>query len=239
MNQMESFIPPSVNKADKMLGVIRACRSELPGGSVAAEIFGWFIRPPLERRAEQWQAAVAEILHRLMTERSVDLESLREDEGFVDTLLHATHVALRSAQAEKRDALRDAILHSALPSAPAEAWRHMYLHYIDEFNVWHLRMMKLFSNPVLWFKINNRVWPNLLGSPSSRVLEEAYPELKPARDFYDQVWHDLKIRGLVGPTSLHSMCTDAGLKQGLTTPYGNQFLAFISEQPTEMGQQAR
>lgn len=231
MNEVKALRPPAPTTADKIMGAIKALAGELPGGGLASEICGWFLRTPFERRTEEWQRTVGEVLHRLAAERGVDLEELQKDERFVDTVLHATQVALRNADTEKRQALRNAILNSALPSAPDDSRRQMFLNYIDLLTPWHLRLLHLFAEPVEWFKANNKTWPNLYAGGRSAVLDAAYPELKSERDLYDQVWRDLHVRGLVGTDSMHGMVSEQGLRQGLTTPAGRQFLAFISEAP--------
>lgn len=237
MSELKPLQPPAPTTTDKIMGAIRALAGELPGGGLATEICGWFVRSPFERRTEEWQRTVGESLHRLATERGVDLEELQRDERFVDTVLHATQVALRNAHAEKREALRNAILNSALPSAPDESRRQMFLNDIDVFTPWHLRLLHLFAEPEEWFKANNKAWPNLYMGGRSAVLGAAYPELKSERDLYDQVWRDLHVRGHVGTDSLHGMVSEHGLRQGLATATGRQFLAFISEPPAPPGGQ--
>lgn len=229
MNELKPIQPPQSTIADKVIGAMKALAGELPGGSLASEVCGWFVRSPFERRTEEWQRTVGETLCELSNQRGVEIEELQKDDQFVDTVLHATQVALRNSHHEKREALRNAILNSALPGAPDESRRQMFLNYVDTFTPWHLRLLHLFNEPVEWFKARGKTWPNLYAAGRSAILDAAYPELKAERDLYDQAWRDLNTRGLVGTDSLHGMCSEGGLRQGLATATGKQFLAFISE----------
>lgn len=229
------FQPPDSTATDKIIGAMKAIAGEFPGGGLATEIFGWFVRPPLERRTEEWRREVANALYELSTRRGVDIEELQRDDRFMDTVLHATQVALRNSHKEKREALRNAILNAALPGAPDDSRRQMFLNYIDIFTPWHLRLLSLFNEPVEWFKIQGKAWPSMYSGARSAILHVAYPELKSERDLYDQVWRDLYARGLVGSDSLHTMLSERGLKESMATTAGRHFLAFISEPAPSSG----
>lgn len=235
MNELKPIQPPQSTGADWVIALIKALAGELPGGSLASEVCGWFVRSPFERRTEEWQRTVGEALCELSNRRGADVEELQKDDRFVDTVLHATQVALRNSHKEKREALRNAILNSALPGAPEESRRQVFLNYIDTFTPWHLRLLHLFNEPVEWFKAHGKAWPSHYAAGRSAILNAAYPELKEERDLYDQIWRDLNTRGLVETDSLHVMCSEGGLRQGLATATGKQFLAFISEPPPSRG----
>lgn len=225
--------PPKSGLADKAIAMAKAVVGDLvPFGGSLSELASWFIRTPFERRTEEWQAQVGEALHSLASERGVRLEDLQNDPKFVDTVLHATQVALRNANEEKREALRNAIVNSALASAPDESQRQMFLNYIDTFTPWHLRVLALFNNPPEWFRRHDRQLPSFSFTSSlEQVLESAFPDLRGRRDFYDQVWADLNNRGMLSTPSLHAMMSPAGAFAERATPLGRSFIAFITEQP--------
>jgi hypothetical protein len=95
------------------------------------------------------------------------------------------------------------------------------------FTVWHIRLLHLYQNPEKWEKDNNKQFERLYAGGASHVLESAYPELKPRRDFYDQIWKDLYQKGLVTSDSLHSMMTGGGIFEKRTTKLGDELLNFI------------
>ena len=53
-----------------------------------------------------------------LTQLGTDLDSLKRNEKFIDTVLQATQIALRSHQEEKRTALRNAVMNTAIGAAP-------------------------------------------------------------------------------------------------------------------------
>jgi hypothetical protein len=161
---------------------------------------------------------VAEGLRRLELE-GLDIESLRENEEFISAVMQASQIAMRTHQDEKLEALRNAILNVVSRNAPDEALQLVFLNLVDTFTDWHIRILRLFQSPPQQ--------ENLMSGALSQVLENAFPELRGQRDFYDSVWRDLYLRSLVGTENLHAMGTGTGLGQKRTTKIGDKFLAFI------------
>lgn len=228
--ETRKYQPPEPTGADAAHLAVRAAISAIPTlGGPAAELFSALIAPPLERRRRAWMEEVAEGLRKLEDQGKVSFDELQEDEAFIDTLLHASQAAMRTHQQEKRAALRNAILNSALPNPPDESLRLVFLSLVDQFTVWHLRLLKLFQDPEGWARKHNRSYGSIYAGGLSSILESAYPELRGRREFYDQVWRDLYLRGLVNTESLHTMMTASGLMAKRTTDLGDRFLKFIEE----------
>lgn len=226
----EKYKPPEASKGDVVHTLAKAGIASLPWiGGPGAEIFAFVVLPPLERRRQEWMEEVGEALGKLEQAKGIKLEELRENGEFIDVVILATQVALRNGQEEKRAALRNAILNSALPHSPDESLQQFFIQLVDEFTVWYLRILKLFQNPHKWAEINNHKFPSLHSGALSHVLASAFPELGGSRGFYDQIWKDLNNRGLTNTPSLHVMMTATGLMEGRTSELGNQFLRFIEE----------
>lgn len=119
------------------------------------------------------------------------------------------------------------ILNAALPHAPEESLQQIFINLIDEFTVWHLRILKLFQDPQKWEQQRRHDLHSMFAGSLSQILHKAYPELTDKRGLYDQIWKDLFTRGLVNTNSLHITMTGAGLMASRTTDLGNQFLKFI------------
>ena len=66
---------------------------------------------------------------------------------------------------------------------------------------------------------------------AAQVLENAYPEYRGKREFYDQVVNDLGNRGLLSSPSsfLHTTMTGDGMVTKRTTALADAFLAFIAD----------
>lgn len=223
-------LAPEPDRLDKLLGLLTAAVGEAPGGGILTELCGLFMRTPYERRMDEWRQEVGAALYRLETEHEVDVEALQNDDAFIDTVMQASHIAMRNSQAEKREALRNAILNSALPHAPDESRRQMFLHLIDTFTVWHLRLLHLFDDPPAWFRRRDGRTPDYgMTASISTALVDAYPELRDRQDFYEQVWRELHGAGLVNTNALQTTMSGNGALAKRTTDAGHRFLAFISE----------
>ena len=220
---------PKASLGDRAHAIVRAALGAIPvGGQAAIELFNALIMPPLVRRRDEWMHSVGESLARLAEDGRLKLEELQKNETFIDLLVEATLAAMRTADQEKRDALRNAIRNAAVGHAPEETLQHMFIRWADELTPWHLRLLKFFQDPKAWATRHNHVFP--LGGILKRlsdVVENAYPELKGKGPFYDALWRDLYQRGLVNTDALHTV--RSGLLTSRLSEIGEQFLRFIDE----------
>ena len=227
MSKAENHKPPERGAGDIAHTLARAGIASVPViGGAAVELFQLVITPPLEKRREEWMREIGEALGDLEKNQGVRLEDLRANDAFVDTVLQASQIALRNSQEEKRQALKNAILHAALPNPPEQSLQQMFLSYIDVFTVWHLRLLSLFHDPQQWATKNNHKFTQSMGGSLSDILSSAFPELGSNRPLYDQIWNDLYSRSLVSTNGLHTMMTAQGLMARRTTDLGTKFLQF-------------
>ena len=222
---------PTPTVGDAVQRVARAAVSIIPGvGGAVSQLLEVVFGTPLARRQQEWREAVAETLHRLEEERGIRPEDLSENEAFIDATLQATQIAMRISQQERLNALRAAIFNAALPNAPDQSIQQMFLAHIDALTVWHLRVLDLFNDPPTWFNRNGRAVPHHVSASSlGQTLEEAYPELRGHRAFYEVVWADLHVRGLVNTQTLPGNMSPQGALESRTTGMGRSFLAFIAQ----------
>lgn len=229
MSHSNSIDVPKIGKDDVLHASARAVIGSVPVvGAAGVELFNLIVGPPLERRRDAWMKEIAERIKLLEVEHGVSFEELQNDESFIDTLVQATQVAIRNSQAEKREALYNAVTNSALPHSPDEAERQMFLNMVDKFTVWHLRILKFFCDPTEWFRDKGREFPNILAGGLGSVLEAAFEELAGRREFYDHVWNDLSSSGLTNTQSLHAMITASGLRSSRCNNRGLALIEFIS-----------
>lgn len=227
----EKLEPPNREPGDIAHAIARAGLSSIPvvGGAVT-ELFQLLISPPLEKRRDQWMNEVGQALKDLQEKQAIELEVLQSNEIFIDTVLQASQIAMRNSQEEKRKALCNAVINSALPNSPEQSLQQIFLSYIDVFTVWHLRLLNLFQNPPEWAQLNNHQFPsNRMTSSLSVILTSAFPELGENRPMYDQIWNELYSRGLVNTEGLHTMMTPQGALESRVTELGMKFLLFIGE----------
>lgn len=225
--------PPERTRADMIHGVTKALASAVPVlGGPAAEVLEILFRPTLDARKDEWLRDIATELHDL-TEKMEDLslEDLAQDPSFVTTFLSASQIAMRTHQQEKREALKNAVLNTALRNEPDEDLQAVFLSLIDRFTGWHLRILKLLDNPTRLTEAANKDYSNKISGSVSELIEDVFSELKGRREFYDLLGSDLNSAGLIGTSSFHSMITASGMLQRRTSEIGRQFLKFISDPP--------
>lgn len=214
---------PKPTAGDLAHAVVKAGISSLPYvGSIAAELFQQVVQPPLDRRRVQWMEQMAERL-RILEAKGVSLADLQNNEMFITAMLNASHAAMRTHQIEKLSALRNAVTNVALGQTPDETTQHLFLRFIDEFSEMHLR--------VLLFARAPRPSANILSGGLGAVLEDNIPSLRGHSSLCDQLWRDLRIRGLVDTESLRGTMSADSLRQSRTTSMGDELLRFIADPP--------
>ena len=222
----DKYKPPESNTGDTAHLVVSGVMSLIPG---LPELFQYFVTPPLEKRRIKWMEDVGKALRDLEKDRGVKLDELQTNDIFIDTVLHATQIASRNGQEEKREALRNAVINAALPNLPDESIQLMFLNLVDTFTIWHLRILRLFQNPKGWFTENNKQAPSFaISSSLSQLLTTAYPELGSQRQFYDLVISELDAKGLFSGGGTHTMMSATGAFEKRTTDLGDKFLQFIT-----------
>lgn len=214
---------PKAGVWDTAHTIVKAGLSSIPyAGGPAAEFFSSIIVPPLSKRRDEWIESIAQELKAL--EEKVEgftVEKLSQHETFITTIMHASQVAIRTHQKEKLKALRNSILNVALSNYLEEDLIFIFLHFVDNFTPWHLRMLKFFENP---------------HPIKGYFLEAQFPELKGQRDFCNMIAKDLVSGGLISEwiSTDIKRSTDSLSELYIRTEIGEQFINFITS-PLESG----
>lgn len=231
MTNKQKYEPPQNSVGDHAHTLARAGVGSVPViGAAAVELFQTVILPPLEKRRQEWMEIVAQGLRELEEKQKCVVDELASNDAFIDTVMSASQAAIRNSQEEKREALENAVLNSALPNPPDESRQQMFVGLVDSLTVWHLRILRFFSDPARVFQSQGKQAPQyVIAGSLSQLLTTAYPELKNERGFYDQIGKDLYTRGLLGTDGFHTVMSGRGVYEKRTTEMGEQFLNFISE----------
>lgn len=228
-NSSEAPVAPDKPGARDLAHVaLKAAVSAVPivGGPVA-ELMD-LLQTPLQQRQYQFWAEIAERVAQLEADGRLRREDLPSSEIFLDAAARAASAAIRTGRAEKREALRNAVLNAALGSGPDESELQIFFDLVDRLTVWHLRILKAFRDPVRWAQDHNVDYRPALSSSRDAFLQRAFPELEARTSFYGRVWADLTQAGLVNG-GLSGMMTETGWRSPVTTEFGNRFLSFIEE----------
>lgn len=197
-------------------------------GSALAVTFVTALGWRLEERREKWFTQLAEGLEELRkrVDGGLDLEALIDDDRFTDAVVSATRTVEHTHQAEKIEALRNAVLNSAVTGAPDADTQAILLNLVDRLTASHLRMLTLWDDPQAWFVSHGLAWPASSGSRALTV-EAAMPEMQGRRDFTMLIASELKAAGLLA-ADLAGTASAHGMMQRLTTHFGRQLVRFIS-----------
>ncbi len=223
---IDPIIEPDSEKAHR---VARAAISAVPVmGGALVEAFSSLIEPPMARRKTEWMVQVTEAINKLYQKGFVTEQDLQSNEKFFTTLVHASNVAIKNHEQEKLNALKNAVLNSALPDAPDDTLQQLFLNLIDSCTSWHIALLKLFQNPEIWAKNNNHQFPSWSMGGLTAVIESAYPELGNEKDLYRLVWQELFRSGLLNTDGLGTTMSASGMLAKRTTEIGDKFVKFIS-----------
>lgn len=221
--------PPERSGGEIALGWAKVALNAAPyvGGSVA-ELLDLILRPSLERRQREWLEGLVTELNELRGSRGISLESLAENDSFIDVVIHASRAALASAHSGKVDALRNAVLNTACGVSIEDTNRHIYIRMVDEFAPAHLRLLRVFHEPERALGQRADHYRQLsLGGSLMQVVSDVMPDLAGDQSLLTQLTRDLESRGLISGGNLMTVMTAAGLLTSRTTARGKDFLAFV------------
>jgi hypothetical protein len=224
------YTQPKRSGGDLAHAGARAILGAIPyAGQAAIEFLNVIMLPPLERRRAAWYEEIGRRLRELDEKGVITYEDLADNEPFISTVMQATQAAMRNHQEEKLETLRNAVLNAALPCPPDESMQQMYLTWVEDLTVWHLRLMCLLSAPRDWFQRNN-VKPPVFYQTSSvaKVIEHAFPDLASNRPLTEHLMRDLHSRGLLNVREMNLAMSADGAMHGHATPIGGSFFRFIS-----------
>lgn len=172
---------------------------------------------------------IAEGLEELQNKvNSFNIETLCENDLFISILNRASQLAISNHQEDKLNALRNAIMNTALDITIDENEQMMFLNLVNSMTPWHLRLIYYFENPEKRYKGKDmKPIDYLMGSPITPLLD-FYAELKGKESFVNLIVKDLYSNGLFSTENLNATMTSSGMYASRLTEYGKRFLQFIS-----------
>jgi hypothetical protein len=211
------------------VAITTALETALPVvGPAAVAVFQALVGSPVDRRRSEFLADLWRKLKELEDRKQLRVEDLPNNDVFVDAVLNATAAAIRTSQAEKKRALRNAVMNAALSSAPDASREQIFLQLTDRFTDKHLLLLSLFHAPTKWpWPPNHTLRP--ARSTGTTLLEAAFPDAITRPDLYHKVWSDLYTEKLVTTAAVDNGMEGDWQSVKRTTPLGAEYLAFISE----------
>lgn len=161
-----------------------------------------------------------------------------ENPAFVSAIQHQIVIAMRTHQAEKIEALRNAVTNVAIGRAPPDDLQLLFLRYVDQFTPWHLRLLDFFANPSGYAERHGIVLPapenagqrQLSTASAADAMNTVFPDLADRRPLRDLICRELRDCGLFG-SEIYASDSKRNIFKKRTTPMGDEFLAFVSRPP--------
>lgn len=207
---------------------VNAALSLFPFGGTISEFFNILFTPPLEKRRDAWLLKLYDAISQIQAQiDSFSIEELSKNDQFISIMMQSAQLVLKNHQAEKLDALRNAVLNTALDINFDETEQFIFLNMIDNLSVWHLKILYYFKDPTQWFIENKMTRPNLSNCSPRVGLTAAYQELIGKAEFINMVIRDLYNDGLFSDNNINSMSSH-GIFDSRVTAFANKFLSYIS-----------
>ena len=205
----------------------RSARALLAGipfyGGALVESFSAIIEPPMARRKKEWMIQVTDAINKIYANNLASEESLRNNEKFITTLIHASSAALRNHQVEKLEALKNAVYNSVATNID-ENKALLFTRIIDEITPVHFLVLRFLNNPEMYEKqLRKKDGPNTFTHYSGNLdlWEGVHPDLKKDQSFIDHIVKELHLLSFINQQSLQ------GSIGRVTTNYGREFINFI------------
>ncbi|MDY4369992.1 hypothetical protein SNR26_20005 [Pectobacterium brasiliense] len=213
---------PDTGLSDHAHTALKTALGSIPiAGNAIAELFASVIESPFQRRKKEWMYRVVDAIESLK-KKGLDEDTLKKNEKFISAVFYASHLAMKTHQTEKLEALKNAIENIALDVVPDEIIQQMFLNIIDRFTPLHLKLLQFSQAPVVPIGLS-------MGGLNS-VLYDSYPGLRDHETLVNQIWKELYDHGLVNIDSLNGTMSRQGLAARRTTDLGDMFLNFITQQ---------
>lgn len=244
LDKLEKDLEPSLG--DHIHSLVKIIISGVPEvGGPATELFNALVTPPLEKRRDKWIKLMAYGLSSVIDKENLDIEVLLKNESFLTTLIYASRIAIQNHQEEKLDALRNAVLNSALYNSPGEDMEIIFLNIIDKITSWHLIVLYYLNNPGGDIPCRIKPISNVTFLPEinptrggttattnlQKLIFDSFPEIKVQKGLCAQIFVDLNTLGLIrtDTNGLYTTETDNHYITSCVTEMGKQFINYISK----------
>jgi len=168
------------NNKDKNYNALKALVSSIPAvGSLSVHFYETYIKEPSSQRLHDFLEKLVQEL--FILKQQIDAVSF-DNPTFQTTFKKAIRIAECEHRQEKLEALRNAVLNSAIPNSFKNDIQAIFLRWIDEFTVSHIRLLKMLHY------IDNYNYEDFLAN---------LPDLEENRIFYNQILKQLNDKYLI------------------------------------------
>lgn len=231
MSQSEQLKYPQPDGRDHLHKFLTTLVSPLP---YAVDLITLIIKSPIEKRQQEFVQLLADkIIELLKKHEELTPENLSQNDSFVTTIIQACRMADTIHQEEKRQALCNAVLNSALPEAPDDTKQRMFVSWLAEFTTWHIKILKLFENlkfGLVTMNLANADWDLVITERGKflEIIDTEYPEMAEEVDLHFQIVKSLYDKHLIANKFPRRGMMTRNEPSPKVTSLGKEFLKFIT-----------
>ena len=187
------------------------------GGELITNVWDSIKSNCAQKRLEDWQKNIEERLNHI----DKTLEEIGNNENFTTAIFHATEMAIKTAENEKRAYLANAVVNS-ISCDLEESIMMMFFDMIGKYTIMHINILIYFRDPKKFISNSNV----MMGSPKN-FLYQVYPTFRENDKLVDKIIRELYADGLMNTEDLNSTMSVNGMLSSRITELGNNFIAFI------------
>lgn len=187
------------------------------GGELITNVWDSIKSNCAQKRLEDWQKNIEERLSHI----DKTLEEIGNNENFTTAIFHATEMAIKTAENEKRAYLANAVVNS-ISCDLEESIMMMFFDMIGKYTIMHINILIYFRDPKKFISNSNV----MMGSPKN-FLYQVYPTFRENDKLVDKIIRELYADGLMNTEDLNSTMSVNGMLSSRITELGNNFITFI------------
>lgn len=220
MSKEESRVVKKIIAESMEIGA-KTFLSAIPiGGTLITSVWDSIKSNCAQSRLENWQ----NLIEKRLSTVECTLEEIGQNENFTTAILHATEMAIKTAEKEKHICLANAVFNS-ISCNIEESIMMMFMNIINDYTAMHLKTLIFLQEPQM--HISNDSYKFSMGSPKS-LLYNAFPEFADYDKLIDKIINDLYNDGLISTQNLNTTMSYQGAISSRTTQLGNQFINFFT-----------
>ena len=176
-------------------------------------------------KRDSWLNDLERRLVQLQNEGTVNLDSLFNNEKFLELVYFAIQQGQATLNDEKHKLLSNVVINYSQNLSMDDDKKYIFMKYIEEFTPSHIALLKLQSEPKKYYELAQIPWPNLSMGGRSQIISGAFTAWN--SEFISLLFEDLKTAGLIQSAPLGGTMSGSGLEQPLSTALGREFLVFV------------
>lgn len=177
-------------------------------------------------RQDEWMKTLAK---RIDEQNESFAEKIRNTQNFASLFANAQNGALTDIESDKVGLYANAFINAIKNENMEDTKKHIFLNMLRDFTKLHIEILRFFSTRHSQKGGPQRqVYQNL--RTNKDILSEIDPIFEADREFIQVILVDLKNRSFIQSDNIDRFIVSFGTVGKQTTSFGDEFLAFISEQ---------